>query len=165
MRRRLKILLLLVLLSSTVACDRVAKHLAMTALAGTPDRILAGGIVRLEYAENTGGFLSIGSALSATDRFAIFVAGTSILLIALVIVAIRYHRSQWHLASISLLLGGGASNLVDRILHGTVIDFVSIGVGGVRTGIFNLADVAIAAGICMLLAPWPKRPPRSTPLA
>jgi signal peptidase II len=43
--------------------------------------------------------------------------------------------------------GGGLSNLLDRILHhGGVTDFVILGSGGLRTGIFNLADVAIFLG-------------------
>jgi signal peptidase II len=38
------------------------------------------------------------------------------------------------------------SNLIDRIAVGSVIDFLNVGVGSLRTGIFNLADVAIMAG-------------------
>ena len=38
------------------------------------------------------------------------------------------------------------------MLHdGAVTDFVSIGVGSLRTGIFNLADLAVVAGVCLLL--------------
>jgi signal peptidase II len=46
---------------------------------------------------------------------------------------------------------------LDRIVHGTVVDFVSVGVGSLRTGIFNVADVAILAGLFMLISPVPKR--------
>ena len=54
---------------------------------------------------------------------------------------------------VSLILGGGFSNLIDRMLNsGAVVDFVSMGVGNLRTGIFNLADVAIMIGAGMLLA-------------
>ena len=53
----------------------------------------------------------------------------------------------------SLVIGGGFSNLIDRLLNdGAVVDFVSVGVGNLRTGIFNLADVAIMIGAGMLLA-------------
>jgi len=50
-----------------------------------------------------------------------------------------------------MFLAGGVSNLVDRIAMGRVIDFLNIGVGPVRTGIFNVADVAIMAGIGLLM--------------
>lgn len=156
---------MLVLLSGTVGCDRVTKHLAMTSLAGTPDRVLFAGIVRLQYAENTGGFLSMGSELGAPARFAIFGVGTGVLLIVLLIAAIKLHRSLWNMAAIALLFAGGASNLVDRLSRGTVIDFVSLGVGSLRTGVFNLADVAIAAGIWLLLVRRSNTPTGTPPLA
>jgi lipoprotein signal peptidase len=43
-------------------------------------------------------------------------------------------------------MAGALSNLIDRIAVGSVIDFLNVGVGLLRTGIFNLADVAIMAG-------------------
>ena len=57
------------------------------------------------------------------------------------------------ITGMSLVVGGGLSNLIDRLLNnGAVVDFVSIGVGKLRTGIFNLADVAILTGAGTLLA-------------
>ena len=51
------------------------------------------------------------------------------------------------------MIGGGFSNLIDRLLNdGAVVDFVSVGVGNLRTGIFNLADGAIMLGAGILLA-------------
>jgi hypothetical protein len=59
-------------------------------------------------------------------------------------------RAQ-HLA-IVLLLAGGIGNLIDRMFHdGLVIDFLNVGIGPVRTGIFNVADMAIMAGFGLLL--------------
>lgn len=53
---------------------------------------------------------------------------------------------------LSLLTGGGLGNLIDRISNnGAVTDFVRLGIGPFRTGIFNLADVAIVTGVLMLL--------------
>ena len=52
----------------------------------------------------------------------------------------------------SLIFAGGASNLADRLLYdGYVVDFINIGIGSFRTGIFNIADVAITAGVVILL--------------
>jgi signal peptidase II len=56
--------------------------------------------------------------------------------------------------ALSLLAGGGIGNLIDRIANdGAVTDFVRIGIGPLRTGIFNLADVAIVVGV-LVLALW-----------
>jgi signal peptidase II len=46
---------------------------------------------------------------------------------------------------------GGASNLIDRLARGTVTDFMNVGIGPLRTGIFNLADVAITLGAVLVV--------------
>jgi signal peptidase II len=54
-----------------------------------------------------------------------------------------------------LIASGGLGNLLDRLLNqGAAIDFLNLGVGPVRTGIFNVADVLIVggAGLFMLVS-------------
>jgi signal peptidase II len=54
--------------------------------------------------------------------------------------------------ALALVLGGGSSNLIDRFVNdGYVVDFINLGAGPIRTGIFNVADVAITAGVLLLL--------------
>lgn len=55
------------------------------------------------------------------------------------------------LFGVALFVAGGASNLVDRITYGMVIDFMNDGIGSVRTGIFNVADMAIMLGAVILV--------------
>lgn len=52
----------------------------------------------------------------------------------------------------ALFVAGGSSNLLDRLTRGSVIDFMNVGLGPLRTGIFNVADMAImlGAGLVML---------------
>ena len=52
---------------------------------------------------------------------------------------------------LGLVAGGGVANWIDRLVAGAVTDFVSLGVGGLRTGIFNLADLSVLAGVAVLL--------------
>jgi signal peptidase II len=60
--------------------------------------------------------------------------------------------TPYQLAALGLIVGGGLGNWIDRILHdGNVTDFVSVGLGPLRTGIFNFADVAVMAGMLWLL--------------
>ena len=151
MKRPARIFLLLALIVGTVGCDRITKQMAMTSLARTSDRSFLGDTLRLQYAENTGGFLSMGSELAPSVRTAIFVIATGFILLALPIVAMKHPGSNWHIVAISLALAGGVSNLIDRVTRGAVVDFLDIGVGQLRTGIFNIADVAIFAGTAMLL--------------
>ncbi len=49
---------------------------------------------------------------------------------------------------IALIIGGGIGNLIDRLLrNGSVSDFMNMGVGRLRTGIFNFADLFLIAGV------------------
>jgi len=124
----------------------------MGALAGGGSRSYLSDTVRLEYAENTGGFLSLGESLPAWARRSLFAYGTGVLLVGLVVLAIRQRWTGAVLAGACLIWAGGASNLVDRLARGSVVDFLNVGIGPLRTGIFNIADLAVAIGIVLLFA-------------
>jgi signal peptidase II len=140
----------LLILLATVGCDRATKQAAATLLADAPVRSFLGDTVRLIYAENAGGFLGIGADLSVEWRLMVFTAATGLLLLALLLTAVH---QRWHgarLLGAALIVAGGASNWIDRLATGSVIDFLNVGVGPVRTGVFNVADVAIMAGAGVL---------------
>jgi signal peptidase II len=137
---------LLVAIASTIACDRATKHIAATMLAGTPNRSFLADTVRLEYAENAGAFLSLGADWTFWLRTTLFGVGNAVLLLAVTVIAMRRRWSRPALVGLALCVAGGASNLLDRVAFGSVVDFVNLGVGSVRTGIFNVADMAIMLG-------------------
>lgn len=141
---------LLVTIGTTVGCDHVTKQVAASTLAGTPARSFLADSVRLMYAENTGAFLSLGASLPPAVRMALFTIGTGVLLSALVAAAVRLRVTGWPGFGVALFLAGGTSNWLDRALHGSVIDFLNVGVGSVRTGIFNVADLAVVVGVTIV---------------
>lgn len=53
--------------------------------------------------------------------------------------------------AIGLIIGGGIGNLIDRIVYGAVADFYAFHAFGFEWYIFNIADVAIVAGVIGLL--------------
>jgi signal peptidase II len=55
------------------------------------------------------------------------------------------------LAGLSLLVGGAAGNLADRIIHGAVTDFFEVWFGSYRYPAFNVADSAITIGAILVL--------------
>ena len=60
--------------------------------------------------------------------------------------------NMYTLVGLSCLFSGGASNFVDRAMNnGAVGDFLNFGVGSIRTGIFNVADMAIFVGVALFL--------------
>lgn len=140
------------LLMWTVACDQATKHVAASSFIDEIPYTLGGGFVELFYSENAGAFLGLGSEFHHSTRFWLFTVGVGGLL--LVFSARLFQATKpVELVGWSLVIGGGASNLIDRLLRdGRVVDFLRIGIGELRTGIFNVADAAIVLGLVCLFA-------------
>jgi signal peptidase II len=152
-RRIVPLIIPAVVLCSCIGCDQWTKSLASEHLRQAPAMSFLGDILRIQYAENPGAFLGAGSQLSPSTRFAILVVVNTLflgLIAGLVFLKRPAGRGQ-HLAVV-LLLAGGIGNLIDRLFHnGLVIDFLNVGIGPLRTGIFNVADMAIMAGFGILI--------------
>ncbi len=140
-------IVLLLAVVGTIGCDRVTKHVAATKLADSPNRSYLGDTVRIGYVENQGGFLSVGDDLAPALRAAIFTVATGAMLLVLIVVAVRRRLSGWPALGLALFVSGGLSNWIDRVTQGRVVDFLNVGVGPVRTGVFNVADLAIMVGV------------------
>jgi len=138
------------LVAGTVGCDRVTKYIAAQKLAGRPTQSFFADTLRLGYAENTGGFLSLGADLPAPLRTIIFTSATGVLLLLLMATVWRYGWDRWRTVALALFIAGGASNWIDRFTTGVVVDFLNVGIGSLRTGVFNVADMAIMAGVALL---------------
>ncbi len=82
---------------------------------------------------------------------ALFTASTGVMLLLMTVAAVRWQVGGAALFGVTLFVAGGASNWIDRVARGSVVDFLNLGVGPVRTGIFNVADVAIMAGAAVML--------------
>jgi signal peptidase II len=143
-------LVLLIAIGATIGCDRVTKQMAATTLAGAPSLSFLADTFRLEYVENTGAFLGLGADWPSPIRTALFTVGNGLLLLVMAVMAMRLHWPRPALLGLALFVAGGASNLFDRIMYGQVIDFMNVGLGPVRTGIFNVADMAIMLGGAMV---------------
>jgi signal peptidase II len=110
--------------------------------------------VRLEYVENTGAALSLGDSLSKPLSFWLLSILPLLFLIVLFIYAIRKIQvlTPLKLMAFSLIFAGGLGNIIDRLLNDRhVSDFMNVGIGSLRTGIFNVADMCVTAGVIVLL--------------
>ena len=152
--KRARFLLAVLIVMISVGCDQATKQLAVQQLRGMPSISFLHDLVRLQYAENQGAFLGLGHSLSPEMRFWLLTVATAVLLLGLAIFLIV----QWQLPrpsfiALSCVLAGGLGNMIDRLVHdGRVIDFLNLGLGSLRTGIFNIADVAITGGVVLLWA-------------
>jgi signal peptidase II len=163
MTLRIRRLAVLGLVLATIGCDRATKRLAVDHLAGRAVLRYLADTVRLQYVENRGAFLGLGAGLPGWARTSLFVVGTGMLLAGVVALGLRQRVRGASLVGLALLWAGGLSNLVDRVCRGSVVDFLNVGLGSLRTGIFNVADVAIMAGCALLLASRAIGPPRPKP--
>jgi signal peptidase II len=144
-------LVLIAIALATIGCDRMTKHVASAALAGMPGRSYLADTVWLGYVENPGGFLSLGAGLPPGGRMLVFTAATGLALAGLLLLALGRQQSRWPALGLTLFIAGGASNWIDRVATGRVVDFINLGIGPVRTGVFNVADVAIMAGALLFV--------------
>ena len=154
-------LLVLLLLIFGVGCDQLTKDVAHQYLALQPPQSWFYDTVRLQYAENTGAFLSLGGDLSEGVRVLLFQVFPALCFVALAMVLFAQQIPLSTAIAWSLVLSGGLGNLLDRIMNdGRVIDFMNLGIGPLRTGIFNVADVCITIGVVLLLfqTVWPFQP-------
>jgi signal peptidase II len=154
MNRRYRAALILAVLSVSAGCDQATKQIAERTLAGEPGYSFLGGTFRLQYAENHGAMLSLGNSLPTAAREAVFIGGVGLFLFVLLGYALfTRHLTRAQAVGYALVTSGGLSNWMDRVLRdGAVIDFMNVGAGSLRTGIFNVADIAIFAGVGVLLA-------------
>jgi signal peptidase II len=162
--RRLRVTSFLLVLVACVGCDHAAKQAADLWLASGEPVALLGDLIRFQLVSNPGAFLSLGAALPESLRVALFLGLVPVLLgIVLLGLVLRTRPTNAELLAVALVIGGGLANWIDRLTHaGAVTDFVSVGIGRLRTGIFNLADVAVMVGVFLLLVSMrssPEPPP------
>ena len=105
-----------------------------------------GDFVRLTHVPNPGGIF--GLSFGSTFPYDL----VSILAIAFLLILLLRERRKVNMVSYGLLLGGSWGNLFDRVFNVEITDFIDIGISHTFRGlIFNLADLAIIAGLLVFL--------------
>ena len=137
----------------TVGLDQWTKQLAIEHLQGKGDIPYFDGLFRLTYATNTGAFLSLGENLGPWLKPILLNALPALLLIGLLVFIFRERKlNGWQTVALALIVGGGLSNIIDRLIYGHVVDMLHIQLTDkLQTGIFNVADMAIMAGMFIML--------------
>lgn len=147
-----RLIAVLAVITVTVGLDQWTKKLAVDHLQGEPDQFFFGELFRLTFVENRGAFLSLGANLSDGMRNVLLNIFPAILLIVLFVYLLRSRSlNKWQIIGLAFIVGGGLSNIVDRILFGHVVDFLHMKAFGLQTGIFNVADMGIMLGMFIML--------------
>lgn len=159
MRRRGRLAVLLLIAGLSAGCDQATKKMAAAHLKPAPPQAFLGDTFRLHYAENPGAFLSAGAGLPEEARWWLMVGGIGLVLLGiLAFTSLHAGLRPLTVAGLGFILGGGAGNWLDRLLLGNVvIDFMNVGVGPLRSGIFNFADLYIEVGLVLLALSYLRR--------
>ncbi|MCF8453274.1 MAG: signal peptidase II [Pedobacter sp.] len=144
------IIILIIMLN--LAFDQVSKIIVRNEVSNYEIIKLFGNWFTLTKVENIGAFLSAGSALPDLIRI-ILLSVFPIIFLAygLYMVMVKRNMSNLQIVGWCFVIGGGSGNLFDRIVHGSVTDFLHLDLGLFQTGIFNLADVSIMIGMFIIL--------------
>lgn len=154
MKPGLKIILFCLITLAFIGCDRVTKDLAKEHLANRETLSYFHDTFRLQYAENTGAALNLGDDLSSSASFWLLSIFPMLLLLLLCVYTLKNasRLDRGRIISFALIFAGGMGNIIDRILFDRhVTDFMNLGIGHLRTGIFNVADMCVTAGVAGIL--------------
>lgn len=143
---------LLIILALNIALDQISKYIVRIEISDYEHIVVIKNIFTLLKVENSGAFLSLGDNMPYIFRL-IILTGLPLLFLAY---GLYYLFSKHNLPgtmqiALCFLIGGGIGNLYDRVMHGSVTDFMHIDFHIFQTGVFNIADISIMVGIGILL--------------
>lgn len=151
-KKLLRTIILIVIIIANIGCDQITKKVVRNKMELYSSIAVVENHVTLIRVENTGAFLSMGNNWPNILRL--------VLLNGLPIIAIGFGfyyilknttLNKYLAFGICCMMGGGIGNLIDRLVFGSVTDFMYLTWGSLHTGIFNAADVSITAGAILVL--------------
>ncbi|SES17974.1 signal peptidase II [Pedobacter rhizosphaerae] len=143
---------LVLILFLNVVVDQISKLIARKEIAYYEHIPIIKNFFTLTKVENTGAFLSLGDNMPYALRLVIL-SGLPIIVLGFGLYYLFSHKNLPKSMQIAIcfLIGGGIGNLYDRIVHGSVTDFMHMDFGIFQTGVFNFADISIMIGVGILL--------------
>jgi signal peptidase II len=133
--------------------DRLTKSLVVAQIPFGTEVPVIGHVVGITNVHNSGaafGFAPAGAVL--------FLAASIVVAVGLVVYVARYPGNPWTDSVLGLIMGGTLGNGYDRIVYGTVTDFINFHFWPV----FNVADSAISIGVVLLIAGYVLRRPQTS---
>lgn len=151
--KKFRYILISTIVSVSIALDQFSKVWVRSNFENYSEKNLIGEIFTLIKVENTGAFLGMGSELSEIPRILLLIVLPVVVLISITVYTyIEKTLDKISIIGFSLIIGGGIANIFDRIVYGSVTDFLYINLGGVfKTGIFNIADLSVTTGMILIL--------------
>jgi signal peptidase II len=135
-----------------VILDQITKTLVRDALSYGESRTLIPGFVDLTHVQNTGAAFGLLNSVDFPYKSVVMLVVASLALVAIALYGTQLgFRDKIARIGLALILGGAFGNLLDRIIHGHVVDFVDVYWNDVHFWAFNVADAAISVGAVLVL--------------
>ena len=135
-----------------IGCDQISKSIVRQRVYDYQEISIIKNFVTLTKVENAGAFLSLGDSLPDTVRFILLtLLPLLVLACGVVFLFTKSNLPKPVILGFGFVMGGGIGNIYDRLVHGSVTDFLHIDFGIVQTGVFNMADVSIMTGVLIVL--------------
>jgi signal peptidase II len=139
-----KIMIWAILVVFIIAFDQITKQIASKNIAYGDRIVVIDKFLNLTYHENKGAAWGI----LQNGRY-FFIVLTVIVSVALIYFLIKEDNILLRI-SLSFILGGALGNWIDRVVRGSVIDFIDLRLWFFHFNIFNVADTFITVGSIML---------------
>ena len=135
-----------------IGCDQISKNIVRNTVEPRAYIQIYEDYFILSNVENTGAMLGFGENLSPILKL-IFLQTLPLLVLLVLLFRLLYkmQHNKWLIMAFAFVIGGGLSNIIDRILLGYVTDFFQIKRGFFKTGILNMADVSVTMGVLLIL--------------
>src|SRR5580765_2141952 len=147
----IRIALILLIITVNIGCDQFSKKIVKRSVLPYETIHVLNDHLTVTRVENSGAFLSAGDSMSKASK-QIFLTLIPIVTMIFGLVYLFFKPVSGNmLVGLCFVIGGGVGNLFDRILYGSVTDFLSLKFEIFETGIFNMADVSIMAGMSIVL--------------
>jgi signal peptidase II len=145
-------LLILILLATNVGCDQISKCIVRQTIEYNHRTSIIGNYVTITKVENTGAFLGLGDQLPRIIyKILMIILPLIVLGYAIYFLLTSNNLPKLFIFGICLDIGGGLGNIYDRIIYGSVTDFLHFDFVLFQTGIVNLADISLTLGFFILL--------------
>jgi signal peptidase II len=146
--RRLEIWLPIVV----VAFDQLSKAIVRATLPLHATREIVPGFMDFTHVQNTGAAFGILNAVDFPFKTVVIaiIATTALVGVGLYAAGLAHHQLVARIG-LALIIGGAAGNLLDRIIAGSVVDFVDVYWRSYHFWAFNLADSAITVGVAIMI--------------
>lgn len=139
----------IICVASIFFIDQLTKYLALACFLDHPQTIELTSFLNIILVWNKGIGFGLLPAGNLTHVILLILLGLT--LSALLIYFMIKAQTKWQLLSFSMILGGGISNIIDRIRFGAVVDFLDFHLFSYHWATFNVADSAITIGVVFLL--------------